>query len=351
MLNHSIDIGKCNEISFINNLIKGFKPPASRLNSPHESDSEIIKLSGYNKLLAITTDTIFEELQVGLYKDPFQIGWMSVTVNVSDLAAVGASPIGILITEGIPKSLKPKFIEKIQKGIRAASDEYRIPILGGDTNQTKDLYIGGTAIGFINKNKFMKRSGCKPGDHLFTTGKAGIGSVCSFSLINNKYHNHYLPKARITEGIAINNFSDACVDTSDGLIAGLDQLIRSSNVGIELHVEPRQILCNEALKISKEYEFPNWIFLNGPHGDFELVFSISEEKLDKFIFFKNSNKIEVHFLGKVIKKQGLYINGNNFCNTGLLRNLFDNAGGDPIIYFNNLLNTETPWTKKMNQIR
>ncbi len=351
MLNHSLNITKCNEISFINNLIKGFKPPANRLNSPHDSDSEIIKLPGYNKLLAITTDTIFEELQMGLYKDPFQIGWMSVTVNVSDLAAVGASPIGILITEGIPKSLKPKFIDKIQEGIKAASDEYKIPILGGDTNQTKDLFIGGTALGSINKNKYMKRSGCKPGDHLFTTAKAGIGSVCSFSLINSKYCNHYLPKARITEGNAINDFSDACIDTSDGLIAGLDQLIRSSNIGIELQVDPEQILCDEALKISKEYNLPNWIFLNGPHGDFELIFTISEDKLTEFIAFKNAHKIEVHFLGRIIKKQGLYINGISFCNTGLLRNLFDNSGSDPNIYFNNLLNTETPWKQKMNQIQ
>lgn len=344
MRSHSTNISECKELTFIDSLIKGFSPPENRLNSPHESDSEIIRLPGYNKLLAVTTDTIYEELQTGLYEDPFQVGWMSVTVNVSDLAAVGASPIGILMTEGIPKSLSPKFIDKIQQGIIAASDEYKIPILGGDTNQTNELYMGGTALGLIHNDKYMKRSGCKPGDHIFTTAKAGIGTVCSFSLIDKNFINHYLPKARITEGITINNFSKACIDTSDGLIAGLDQLIRSSNVGIDLQVNPEEILCPEALSLSEKHNLPNWIFLNGPHGDFELIFAISKEKLDSFYAFKNENNFKIVYLGKVIEKRGLYINGNKLCNTGLLRSLFDNANGDPQTYLNYLLNIETPWT-------
>jgi len=344
MQSHSTNIRESKELAFIDSLIKGFSKPANRLNSPHESDSEIIRLPSYNKLLAVTTDTIYEELQTGLYNDPFQIGWMTVTVNVSDLAAVGASPIGILISEGIPKKLNSKIINKIQEGIATASKEYNIPILGGDTNQTEDLLMGGTALGIIDDNNYMKRSGLNPGDNLYTTAKAGIGTVCSFSLIDKNYINHYLPKARITEGIAIKNFSEACIDTSDGLIAGLDQLIRSSDVGIELQVNPGEILCSEALSLSEKYNLPKWIFLNGPHGDFELIFSIAKEKMKAFTAFKNEKNFEIIYLGKVIETRGLYVDGNKCCNTGLLRNLFDNAKGDPKTYLNYLLHTETPWT-------
>jgi len=91
------------ENKIINNLIAGFERSPNQLNHPHESDAEIIQLG--NIKLAITTDSISEEISTGLYDDPYLIGWMIVTVNISDLAAVGAIPIGILISEIIPDIL------------------------------------------------------------------------------------------------------------------------------------------------------------------------------------------------------------------------------------------------------
>ena len=343
MHDQASNMSESKEVAWIDKLIAGFKSPENRLNKPHESDSELISLPGNKHLLAVSTDTIFEEIQSGLYRDPFQIGWMTVTVNVSDLAAVGASPVGILLSEGIPKTLDPDFIERMQEGIARASEVYGIPILGGDTNQTNELYMGGTALGHIEDACYMKRSGCKPGDSLFTTAKAGIGSCCSFSLINNSYECTYLPKARVQEGMMIRNYSDACIDTSDGLIAGIDQLIRSSKIGIDLQVSPRDILCEDALAISERYNLPDWIFLNGPHGDFELLFSVSDAKTDEFKAYAGSNKLEVIYLGKVLEHQGLFVNGNESCDTGLLRNLFDDAGSDPEEYLKKLLNTQSPW--------
>jgi thiamine-monophosphate kinase len=74
----------------INKLLSDFRRSPHQLNKPHESDAEIIKLN--DALLAITTDSISEEILTGLYDDPYIIGWMIVTVNMSDLAAVGSSP-------------------------------------------------------------------------------------------------------------------------------------------------------------------------------------------------------------------------------------------------------------------
>ena len=91
------------ENKIINSLISGFERSPHQLNYPHESDAEIIQLNDNTKL-AITTDSISEEISTGLYDDPYLIGWMIVTVNISDLAAVGATPIGILISEIIPKT-------------------------------------------------------------------------------------------------------------------------------------------------------------------------------------------------------------------------------------------------------
>ena len=95
------------ENKIINNLISEFERSPLQLNKPHESDSEIVLLNENTKI-AVTTDSISEEISTGFYDDPYLIGWMIVTVNMSDLAAVGATPIGILISEIIPKDFDSK---------------------------------------------------------------------------------------------------------------------------------------------------------------------------------------------------------------------------------------------------
>ena len=100
------------ENKIINNLINGFERSPVQLNKPYESDSEIILLG--NIKLTVTTDSISEEISTGLYDDPYLIGWMIVTVNISDLAAVGAKPIGILISEIIPKDFSNEEIVQLQ---------------------------------------------------------------------------------------------------------------------------------------------------------------------------------------------------------------------------------------------
>ena len=149
----------------INKLLSDFRRSPHQLNKPHESDAEIIKLN--DALLAITTDSISEEILTGLYDDPYIIGWMIVTVNMSDLAAVGAFPWGILISEIIPKNFSEEKIEELQKGIADACSKYNTFLLGGDTNEGECLVLTGTAIGIVQNKKPISRLGCKLGEILF----------------------------------------------------------------------------------------------------------------------------------------------------------------------------------------
>jgi thiamine-monophosphate kinase len=108
------------ENKIINNLTKSFPRSPLQMNNIHETDAEIIQLENSPYDLAITIDTISEEIKTGLYSDPYLIGWMSVMVNMSDLAAVGAFPIGIVISQIIPKDISNDFLEKLQTGINDA---------------------------------------------------------------------------------------------------------------------------------------------------------------------------------------------------------------------------------------
>ena len=112
---------KAFEIDFISKIAEKFRRSPLQRNKIHQTDAEIIDLNnGFGKYLAVTTDTISEEIKFGLYDDPFLIGWMTVMVNMSDIAAVGAVPIGILISESFTSEMDQEYIAKIQEGIEAA---------------------------------------------------------------------------------------------------------------------------------------------------------------------------------------------------------------------------------------
>jgi len=331
------------ENSLINNLTKTFCRSPLQKNILHESDAEIIKLSNdSDECIAITIDTISEEIQTGLYNDPYLIGWMTVMVNLSDLAAVGAKPIGLLISEILPENLSSEFIEKLQKGIADAANVCQTFILGGDTNSGKNIVLTGCALGKSSNNKYLKRTGCKPGDILYSSNKLGGGNAFAISKLLSKHSDgfNYLPFARIKEASIIRNFASCCMDTSDGVISTLDQLMQLNNYGFRFDNNWERALDFEAIKVVKENKIPLWLLFAGQHGEFELLFTIPENVEKEFL---SSAKKENWFpikIGRVIEKPEVQINLYNktlLLNTQKIRNLPFQCKGDIKLYLKSLL--------------
>lgn len=302
-------IDSINENLMLNKLTADFCRSGNQVNSLHESDSEILIFeNGCENYLASTIDSISEEIKTGLYDSPYLTGWMSVMVNLSDLAAVGAEPIGILISEIFPDNLSEDFIREIQRGISDAVKKCGTFVLGGDTNSGDNLIITGCALGKCRK-KYMTRIGCKTGEILYTTGKAGRGNAFALSKLFKKGNPdlNYFPEARIKEAMIIREYASCCMDSSDGLIFTLDQLIRLNNHGFEIEYECKEIIDSDSLEIASLYDIPEWLLLAGEHGDFELVFTIPAEKEKEFI--SSAEKIECHplRLGRVIAEPQLKI--------------------------------------------
>ena len=325
----------------INKLIESFDRSPLQLNGPHESDAEIIQLNDKTKL-AVTTDSISEEISTGLYDDPYMIGWMIVTVNMSDLAAVGASPIGILISEIIPKNFSDEKVTELQRGIADACKAYDTFVLGGDTNEGERLVLTGTAIGIINKEKTLTRLGCNPKDILFSSGKLGSGNAYAISklisqtdsLINNK------PIAQIKNSTVISKYASCCMDSSDGFTSTLDQLMRLNDVGFELIENWEKVIDEDALNNTKNLSIPAWLLLAGQHGEFELIFTIPQDLKAEFLEESLNHGFEPIELGKVVLEKEVKINiyGNLIpINTILIRNLPTEANGDVNHYLKMLL--------------
>ena len=131
------------------------------------------------------------------------MGFKAVTVNVSDLAAMGAEPLGFLLAIAIPDDLKLDYFKEIINGVLEACEFYSIPLIGGDTNEASEIIISGTALGLCDR-PLMKNT-ANEGDLIAITGNIGHAAL-GFHLkdFNNVYTKKALkPMARIKEGIKI----------------------------------------------------------------------------------------------------------------------------------------------------
>ncbi|WP_432645110.1 thiamine-phosphate kinase [Methanobrevibacter sp.] len=242
-------------------------------------DTAITHLEGLN--LISTCDMLIQSRHFPENMSFFDMGFKAVTVNVSDLAAMGSKPLGFLLSMALPKDLEVDSFKEIINGVLKACDIYSIPLIGGDTNEASEIIISGTALGLCDK-PLMKNS-YKKGDLIAITGDIGLAAL-GFNLDiedKNIYTEKVLkPRARIKEGEVLKKYgATSATDITDGLASELYE-IKQDGFGFMIH--------EELMGISDEYKNMasnlnlNYLDLVLYFGeDFELIFTISEEDIKK----------------------------------------------------------------------
>jgi thiamine-monophosphate kinase len=324
------------ELAMLRRLAAGFLRSPLQLNAHQESDAELVRLPGHHGVLALTTDGLAEEIETGLYDDPYRIGWMAVLVNASDLAAVGAEPIGILITETLPPSLSDEFMARLQTGIAEASAACRLPVLGGDTNLAPRLQLGGTAVGWIPDGRIVTRRGAAAGDRLYASGPLGSGSAFAFLQLRARAGAPaqvppYQPQPRLREGQLVRRHASCAMDTSDGALATLDQLARINGVGFTVDAPEERWLHADATALAAATRLPAWMLLAGPHGEFELIFTVPAARESEFLVEAAAEGWAPVALGSATAAPEIRVpRGDELLtiDTGRVRNLFTVSGGD-----------------------
>ncbi|WP_409200126.1 thiamine-phosphate kinase [Methanobrevibacter sp. DSM 116169] len=306
------DFGEKSLIKLIIKLSKEFQDIDFLLGD----DAAILKINNTN--LIASTDMLIQSQHFPKEMTYEQIGFKSVTVNVSDLAAMGSSPLGFLLSIAIPKeTLLKDFIELI-KGVLNACKYYNIPLVGGDTNEAGEIIISGTALGTSNSLP-LKKSTFKTNDLICITNSIGLAGL-GFYLLNKNIalelskiaiSKILKPIARIKEGKILKDYASSATDITDGLASELYEILNNNeNNGILIYEEKLNIsdeYKNLAKKCNKDYLD---LVLNFGE-DFELLFTISEEnsiklknKLDFNIIgeINNSDKIEIKKINGKIEK-------------------------------------------------
>lgn len=236
--------------------------------------------------LAITIDTMVENIHFLPSKTPEDLAWKAVAVNLSDLAAMGAEPAWLSLALTLPET-NEAWLEAFSKSFFEAADYYGLQLIGGDTTRGP-LTVSIQAMGFVPPEKSLKRSGASPGDLICVTGTlgdAGLGLAMATGehRAKNPLNQEFLisrfnrPTPRVAAGIALRQMATAAIDLSDGLAGDLQHLMKASNVGVSIELDLLPLSEQLTSECSDE-EAIQYAMSSG--DDYELCFTIPEDKVD-----------------------------------------------------------------------
>ncbi len=210
--------------------------------------------------LATSTDLLLEGQHFFSDVDPFKLGHKALAVNLSDLGAMGARPIGCLLGLGLP-SFNESWLERFSAGFHELATKHACPLIGGDTTRSEQgIVISVTVFGSVSAPFLTRASACE-GDDIWVSGELGAadtalallmraqqGEILSGSeqtLLENTRSWLEMPAPRVELGIALRNLAHAVIDISDGLLQDLSHILQASNKGAVLYVS--QIPVNPAI--------------------------------------------------------------------------------------------------------
>lgn len=273
--------------------------------------------------LAMKCDMLVESTDVPDLMQPWQISRKSVLASVSDFAAKGIRPSHSLISIGIPKGYNKSDIESLIRGFQKASKEFKVEIIGGDTNQSKELVIDCTLTALIDTNtkNIPARHGARPGDLIVVSGKFGYTSS-AFKIIQSqsitttrKFRAKALssilnPKPNFKFGFSLASFFSSSMDSSDGLSASLYELAQQSNVDFLISNLPTsKDVYNFALCNSCSIE--DLVFFGGE--EYETVSTVRRSEFRHMKLKARRRQIKMYVIGEVADKLGT-IGGNVYLN-------------------------------------
>ncbi|GEM_PF-643745 len=274
-----------------NNLGKQLKS-SHQMNGLFESDCEIIRTSrsGY---LTSSIDSVAEEISIGLYKEPETWAWMTVMSSVSDLAASGSTPHGLMLSAQWSFGTLEKTKKRFYRGVYNACQAAEVPLLGGDSGYAASHVFTSNILGH-SKLKPLMRTGAQAGDFLVLAQarKLGIGPALALKFLLNA-EEHTLPEKLFRPAPdwkliqKLRPLCRAAIDTSDGLTLSLHTLSQLNDLGFIVRWN-KKTLHPAAVKFCRNLNIPPLMLWLGDLGDLQTLLVVPERNLKK-VLAKSSN--------------------------------------------------------------
>ena len=260
-----------------------------------------------NQEIAITSDLLVEGRHFFVGADPALLARKALAVNLSDLAAMGAKPLGFTLAIALPVA-NESWLEEFSKGLFATAKEYSCPLIGGDTT-SGPLTISITAFGSVPTSKAIRRSGAKPQEDIWVSGTFGDARLTLAALQHEitldkndleqiQYRMHQ-PTPRVDLGMHLRDIATAALDVSDGLLGDLSHILNQSQVDAEVHLE----LIPKSTTLRKQDIFIQNQFAACGGDDYEICFTAPENQRERIAALSNFLHLPLTLIGKTLPKK------------------------------------------------
>ena len=239
--------------------------------------------------LLYTCDPVVEGVHFLPATPARQVGWKAMARNLSDIAAMGGQPLWAVVSLGLRARTPVRYVRDLYAGMTAVARQFGCEIVGGDTTHVRgEQFVVVALIGEVERHRLTLRSGARPGDRVFVTGKLG-GSRAG-------KHLRFTPRLAEARWLTGHCRIHAMLDISDGLASDLQRLVDASQVGVD--IVARQIPRNGSLHAA---------LTDGE--DFELLFTTSA---------RDAVKLRKKFfeIGGVIPQRGVFLDGQRLTKKG-----------------------------------
>lgn len=279
------ELGEFGLINKLTRLLKTKNPDVVR-----DFGDDVAFIKNGDSYLLLTVDTLVEGVHFLRRYKGNDVGWKLVSINVSDIAAKGGKPLFALITTALPPDLEVSYIEDIYKGIKEALDFYNFDLVGGNTTSSERICLDMSLLGTARRLIF--RDTPQVGDKIYVSGPLGDSRAGLELLLEKKekyepyeeelIKKHLRPIARLDLSYAVENFANASMDISDGLVADLSKMLKETSA--VLYTE--NIPISEELKLycRKRRKNPLDYALHGGE-DYQILIT-SKEDMEPYGFYE-----------------------------------------------------------------
>lgn len=235
-----------------------------------------------------------------------QVGRKALVMCVSDFASKGVTPSAFMLSLGIPKKMRSAEIRSMVRGFEDGMDEWRLHLLGGDTNESDDLVIDCVMTGFAKR--IVERGGARPGDYVVVTGNFGTVTAGLKILLEKakagaafrrlSLSSVYRPQPRLDLGVALRNLFSSAMDSSDGLAICLHALASAGGVGVRIDSLPHVEALGE-FAAANGYRLDDLVLYGGE--EYEIVGTVPGRRLGRAKSIASSMGADLKVIGRVTK--------------------------------------------------
>lgn len=276
-------------------------------------DAAILNIAEYHQheQLVQSVDTLLAGVHFPIETSPQDIAFKALTVNLSDMAAMGAKPAWFTLAITLPND-DVTWLEKFSKSLFTVANKYNIQLIGGDTT-CGPLSITITVNGFVPTGKALKRNTANLKDKIYVSGTIGDAALAlaawqgmcllreeSCSFLNEKLNR---PQPQIELGLLLREYASACIDISDGLIADLVHITETSKLGAKIYFDKIPLSAEFISNITDGSLIVPLVLSGG--DDYELCFTIPVIKQTEFESTMQENNIMVTCIGEIESQCGV----------------------------------------------